>query len=82
MLKSNLTIDMVRKIKQNSTNLWVSSVPTRMAGVVDVVYVNIVTGYVRRERMGELAKGGAVFSRPGTRVHGYLHHEQRSYFPK
>jgi hypothetical protein len=44
--------------------------PTRRAGVVDVVYENIVT-YVGCERMGELAKGGAVVSRPGTRVDGY-----------
>jgi hypothetical protein len=29
----------------------------RMAGVVDVVYVNTVTWYVGCERMGELAKG-------------------------
>ncbi len=27
--------------------------------------------------MGELAKGGAVFSRPGTRVDGYSHHKQK-----
>ncbi len=48
-----------------------------MAGVVDVVYVNIVTCYVGCEMMGELAKGGAVVSRPGTRVDGYSHHKQR-----
>jgi hypothetical protein len=29
------------------------------------------------ERVGELAKGGAVDSRPGTRVDGYSHHEQK-----
>jgi hypothetical protein len=43
----------------------------RTAGVVDVVFVNIVTWSVRCERVGELAKGGAVVSRPGTRVDGY-----------
>jgi hypothetical protein len=51
---------------------------TRMAGVVDVIYVNIVTLYVGCVRMGKLAKGGAVVSRPGTRVDGYSLHEQRS----
>ncbi len=45
---------------------------TRMAGVVDVVYVNIVTWSVGCERAGELAKGGAVIGRLGTRVDGYL----------
>jgi hypothetical protein len=34
--------------------------PTRTAGVADVVYVNIVTRSVGCERVGELAKGGAV----------------------
>jgi hypothetical protein len=52
--------------------------PTRTAGVVDVVYVNIVTLFVGFERVGELAKGGAVVNRPGTRVDGYSHHEQKS----
>ncbi len=42
--------------------------PTRTAGVVDVVYVNIVTWFVWCESMGELAKGGAVVSRPGKWV--------------
>jgi hypothetical protein len=27
--------------------------------------------------MGELAKGVAVVSRPGTRVNGHLHHKQK-----
>jgi hypothetical protein len=27
--------------------------------------------------MGELPKGGAVVSRPGTRVDGYSHHEHK-----
>ncbi len=45
---------------------------------VDVIYVNIVTWSVGCGRMGELAKGGAVISRPGTRVDGYAHHEQRN----
>jgi hypothetical protein len=45
---------------------------TRMTGVVDVVYVNIVTWPVGCERVGELAKGGAVVGTPGTRVDGYL----------
>ncbi len=44
---------------------------TRTAGVVDVVYVNFVTSSVGCERVGELAKGGAVVGRPGTRVDGY-----------
>jgi hypothetical protein len=51
---------------------------TRTAGVVEVVYVNIVTLSVGFERVGELAKGAAVVSRPGTRVDVYSHHEQRS----
>jgi hypothetical protein len=42
-----------------------------MAGFVDVVYVNIVTRSVGCERVGELAKGGAVVGRSGTRVDGY-----------
>ncbi len=46
--------------------------PDEEAGVVDVVYVNIVTRSVECERVGELAKGGAVVGRPGTRVDGYL----------
>jgi hypothetical protein len=29
------------------------------------------------ERMRELAKGGAVVSRPGIIVNGYSHHEQK-----
>ncbi len=45
--------------------------PDEEAGVVDVVYVNIVTRSVEFERVGELAKGGAVVGRPGTRVDGY-----------
>ncbi len=52
--------------------------PTRTAGVVDVVYANIVICYVGCERMGVLAKGEAVVSRPGTRVDGYSRHKQRS----
>jgi hypothetical protein len=44
----------------------------RTAGIVDVVYVNIVTWSVGCDRVGELAKGGAVVGRPGTRVDGYL----------
>ncbi len=52
--------------------------PTRTAGVVDAVYVNIVTWYVGCERIGELAKGGAVVSIPGTRVDEYSRHEERS----
>jgi hypothetical protein len=40
----------------------------RTAGVVDVVYVNIVTSSVGCERVGELGKGGAVVSRQWTRV--------------
>ncbi len=44
---------------------------TRTAGVVDVVYLNIVTWSVGCERVGERAKGGAVVGRPGTRVDGY-----------
>jgi hypothetical protein len=52
--------------------------PTWMAGVVDVVYINVVTSYVGHERMGELAKGGTFVSRPETRVDGYSRHEQRS----
>jgi hypothetical protein len=44
---------------------------TRTAGVVNVVYVNIVTWSVGCERVGEIARGGAVVSRPGTRVDGY-----------
>jgi hypothetical protein len=46
-----------------------------MAGVVDVVYVNIVTLSVGCERVGEIVKGGAVVSRPGPRVDGYSPHE-------
>jgi hypothetical protein len=53
-------------------------VPDEDAGVVDVVYVNIVTWYVGCVRMGKLAKGGAVVSRPGIGVDGYSRHEQRS----
>ncbi len=34
--------------------------PTRIAGVVDVVYVNIVTWYVGCERVGRLVKGGQL----------------------
>jgi hypothetical protein len=44
---------------------------TRTTGVVDVVFVNIITWCVGCERVGELAKGGAVVGRPGTRVDGY-----------
>jgi hypothetical protein len=55
---------------------------TRTAGVVDGVYVNIVTWSVGCERVGELEKVGAVVSRPGTRVDGYSHHKQRSWFSK
>jgi hypothetical protein len=44
---------------------------TRTTGVADVVYVNIVTLSVGCERVGRLAKGGAVVNRPGTRVDGY-----------
>jgi hypothetical protein len=55
---------------------------TRMAGIVDVVYVNIITWYLGCERVRELAKGGPVVSRPGTRVDGYSYHEQRSWFSK
>jgi hypothetical protein len=44
---------------------------TRTTGFVDVVYVNIVTWSVGCERVGELAKGRAVVSRPGARVDGY-----------
>jgi hypothetical protein len=36
-----------------------------------VVYVNIVTLSVGCERVGELAKCGAVVGRPGTKVDGY-----------
>ncbi len=43
----------------------------RTAGVVDVIYVNIVTWSMGCERVGELAKGGAVVGRPGARVDGY-----------
>jgi hypothetical protein len=43
----------------------------RTAGVVDVVYVNIVTSSVGCERVGELAKGWAVVGRLGTKVDGY-----------
>jgi hypothetical protein len=43
----------------------------RTTGVADVVYVNNVTRTVGCERVGELAKGGAVVGRPGTRVDGY-----------
>jgi hypothetical protein len=39
--------------------------PTRMAGVVDVIYVNIVTCNVGRERMGELGKGGQLLTDQG-----------------
>jgi hypothetical protein len=42
-----------------------------MAVVVDVVFVNIVTVSIGCERVGELAKGGAVVGRPGERVDGY-----------
>jgi hypothetical protein len=44
---------------------------TRTTGVVDVINVNIVTLSVGYERVGELAKGGAVVCRPGARVDGY-----------
>ncbi len=43
----------------------------RTAGVVDDVYVNIVTRSVGCERVGELARGGTVVCRPGTRVDRY-----------
>jgi hypothetical protein len=43
---------------------------TRTADDVDVIYVNIVTSSVGCERLGELAKGGAVVGRQGTRVNG------------
>ncbi len=36
-----------------------------MAGVVDVVYVNIVTWSVGCERVGELAKGGQMLADQG-----------------
>jgi hypothetical protein len=45
---------------------------TRTAGVVDVVYVNIVTLSMGCERVGEPAKGGTVVVGPGARVDGYL----------
>jgi hypothetical protein len=50
---------------------------TRTTGVVDVVYVNIVTWYVAWKD-GRNRKGWAVVSRPGTRVDGYSCREQRS----
>jgi hypothetical protein len=43
----------------------------RTAGVVDVIYVNIVTWSMGCETVGELAKGGAVVDRPGARVDGF-----------
>jgi hypothetical protein len=43
----------------------------RTAGDVDVIYEYIVTFFVGCERVGELAKGGAGVSRPGTREDGY-----------
>jgi hypothetical protein len=43
----------------------------RTSGVVDVVYVNIVTWSMGCERVGELAKGEAVVGRPGARVDGH-----------
>jgi hypothetical protein len=55
----------------------------RTADIVDVV-----TWSVGCESVGEVAKGGtgskgwAVVSKPGTRVDGYLHHEQESWFSK
>jgi hypothetical protein len=52
------------------------------AGVVHVVNVNIVTLSVGCERVAELARGGAVVSRPGTRVDRYSHHEKISWFSK
>ncbi len=50
--------------------------PTRTAGVVDVVYVNVVTLYVGCERMVLVAEGGTAVSSPGTRVDGYSRHKQ------
>ncbi len=38
---------------------------TRMAGVVDVVYVNIVTWYVGCERVGELERVGQLLGDQG-----------------
>jgi hypothetical protein len=52
------------------------------ADIVDVVYVNIVTLSVGCERGEEAAKGGTVVNKPGTRVDGFLHHEQESWFSK
>jgi hypothetical protein len=43
----------------------------RTTGVADVVSVNIVILSVGCERVGGLAKGGAVVGRPGTSVDGY-----------
>ncbi len=51
--------------------MTISLCQTRTAGVVDVVYVNIVTRSVGCKRVGELTNGGAVVGRPGTRVDGY-----------
>ncbi len=45
---------------------------TRTTGVVDVVYVNIVTWYVWHERMGELAKGGQLLADQGQEWMGIL----------
>jgi hypothetical protein len=52
---------------RNSTNVTNVLCLTRTAGVADVVYVNIITCSVGCERVGELAKGGTVVSRPGQK---------------
>jgi hypothetical protein len=58
--------------KISLTNILTTSLcQTRTTGVADVVYVNIVTLSVGCERVGKLAKGGAVVNRPGTRVDRY-----------
>ncbi len=33
-------------------------------------------------RVGEVTKGGQLIKKSGTRVDGYLHHEQESWFSK
>ncbi len=53
-----------------------------MAGVVDFVYVNIVTWSVGCERVGELARGGQLLVDQGQEWMDIRHHEKRSWFSK
>jgi hypothetical protein len=55
---------------------------TRTDGVVDVVYVNIVTWTVGCKRVGELARVRQLFVDQGQEWTDIRHHEKRSWFSK